>query len=261
MKFKKILFISAITILAGCESMADLVGYNSQALNLKAEESYNNLLSEAQDENTLDTHSQTAQRVYQVFNRMVPVADADNRTGIPFDWQMNVLRSDELNAWAMPGGKMVVYSGLVENLQLSDDELAAVIGHEMTHALREHTKAQVGQQLLTGIGMQIGSAVLAKQGIDPDMLKMGSSLLSEYGIDKPFSRQHETEADVGGLMLMARAGYNPQAAISVWQKMAQAGGGSMPTFLSTHPSGADRIAVLQQYLPEAMAIYQQSGGQ
>ena len=89
---------------------------------------------------------------------------------------------------------------------------------------------------------------------------MGSGLLAEYGINKPFSRQHETEADIGGLMLMARAGYNPQAAISVWQKMAQAGGGSMPTFLSTHPSGADRIAVLQQYLPEAMAIYQQSGG-
>ena len=89
---------------------------------------------------------------------------------------------------------------------------------------------------------------------------MGSGLLAEYGINKPFSRQHETEADIGGLMLMASAGYNPQAALSVWQKMAQAGGGSMPTFLSTHPSGADRIAVLQQYLPEAMAIYQQSGG-
>ena len=131
----------------------------------------------------------------------------------------------------------------------------------MTHALREHTKAQVGQQLLTGIGMQIGGAVLASQGnIDPDIIDVGSSLLAEYGIDKPFSRQHETEADIGGLMLMARAGYNPQAAISVWQKMAQAGGGSTPTFLSTHPSSADRIAVLQQYLPEAMGIYQQGRG-
>ena len=261
MNFKKILCITAIILAAGCESMADLAGYNSQALNLKAAQSYNALLSEAQGENVLDTRSQTARRVHQVFNRMVPVANADNRTGLPFDWQMNVLRSDELNAWAMPGGKMAVYSGLVEKLQLTDDELAAVIGHEMTHALREHTKAQVGQQLLTGIGMQIGGAVLARQGnIDPNMINTGSSLLAEYGINKPFSRQHETEADIGGLMLMARAGYNPQAAISVWQKMAQAGGGSMPTFLSTHPSGADRIAVLQQYLPEAMNLYQQSRG-
>ena len=259
MKLKQILCISAITVIAGCESMADLAGYNSQALNLKASESYFTLLSEARNENALDTRSSTAQRVHRVFNRMVPVANADNHTGIPFDWQMNVLRSDELNAWAMPGGKMAVYSGLVEKLQLSDDELAAVIGHEMTHALREHTKAQVGQQLLTGIGMQIGSAVLASKGnIDPDMLNMGSSLLAEYGINKPFSRQHETEADIGGLMLMARAGYNPQAAISVWQKMAQAGGGGMPTFLSTHPSSGDRIAVLQQYMPEAMNLYMQS---
>jgi len=171
MKFKKILYISALTAIAGCESMADLAGYNSQALNLKAAQSYNTLLSEAQSENALDTRSPTAQRVHQVFNRMVPVANADNRTGIPFDWQMNVLRSDELNAWAMPGGKMAVYSGLVEKLHLTDDELAAVIGHEMTHALREHTKAQVGQQLLTGLGMQIGGAVLANQGnIDPDMI-------------------------------------------------------------------------------------------
>ena len=261
MNFKKILCISAITVIAGCESMADLVGYNSAALNLKASESYYTLLSEARSENALDTRSKTARRVHQVFNRMVPVANADNRTGIPFDWQMNVLRSDELNAWAMPGGKMAVYSGLVEKLHLTDDELAAVIGHEMTHALREHTKAQVGQQLLTGIGMQIGGAVLDSQGnIDPDIIDVGSSLLAEYGIDKPFSRQHETEADIGGLMLMARAGYNPQAAISVWQKMAQAGGGSTPTFLSTHPSSADRIAVLQQYLPEAMGIYQQGRG-
>ena len=130
----------------------------------------------------------------------------------------------------------------------------------MTHALREHSKAQVGQQLLTGIGMQLGGSLLAKNSsIDPQTLQTGGALLSEYGISKPFSRQHETEADIGGLMLMASAGYNPQAALSVWQKMAQAGSSGMPSFLSTHPSGADRIQVLQQHLPEAMAIYQGSG--
>ncbi len=253
--------ILALFALGGCADVANMAGYDSQTLNLKAAEGYQQVLSEARSENALDTRSQTAQRVHNVFNRMVPIANANNRTGIPFQWEMNVIRSDELNAWAMPGGKMAVYSGLVEKLNLTDDELAAVIGHEMTHALREHSKAQVGQQLLTGIGMQIGSSILAQNSnVDPQTLQTGGALLSEYGISKPFSRQHETEADIGGLMLMAAAGYNPQAAPVVWQKMEQAGSSGMPSFLSTHPSGADRIQVLQQHMPEAMALYQQSGG-
>ena len=253
--------ILALFALGGCADVANMAGYDSQTLNLKAAEGYQQVLSEARSENALDTRSQTAQRVHNVFNRMVPIANANNRTGIPFQWEMNVIRSDELNAWAMPGGKMAVYSGLVEKLHLTDDELAAVIGHEMTHALREHSKAQVGQQLLTGIGMQLGGSLLAQNSnIDPQTLQTGGALLSEYGISKPFSRQHETEADIGGLMLMAQAGYNPQAALSVWQKMEQAGSSGMPSFLSTHPSGADRIQVLQQHMPEAMALYQQSGG-
>ena len=253
--------IIALLALGGCADVANMAGYDSQTLNLKAAEGYQQVLSEARSENALDTRSQTAQRVHNVFNRMVPVANANNRTGVPFQWEMNVIRSDELNAWAMPGGKMAVYSGLVEKLHLTDDELAAVIGHEMTHALREHSKAQVGQQLLTGIGMQIGSSILAQNSnVDPQTLQTGGALLSEYGISKPFSRQHETEADIGGLMLMAQAGYNPQAAPVVWQKMEQAGSSGMPSFLSTHPSGADRIQVLQQHMPEAMALYQQSGG-
>ena len=260
MKLNTLLIAAAIS-LGGCADIANMAGYDSQTLNLKAAEGYQQVLSEARSENALDTRSQTAQRVHNVFNRMVPVANANNRTGVPFQWEMNVIRSDELNAWAMPGGKMAVYSGLVEKLHLTDDELAAVIGHEMTHALREHSKAQVGQQLLTGIGMQLGGSILAQNSnISADTLQMGSALLSEYGISKPFSRQHETEADIGGLMLMAQAGYNPQAALSVWQKMEQAGSSGMPSFLSTHPSGADRIQVLQQHMPEAMALYQQSGG-
>ena len=257
---KKTLLCLTLLALGGCADVANMAGYDSRTINLKAAEGYQQILGEAQSQNALDTRSPTAQRVHNIFNRMVPAANANNRTGVPFNWEMHVIRSDELNAWAMPGGKMAVYSGLVEKLNLTDDELAAVIGHEMTHALREHSKAQVGQQLLTGIGMQLGGSLLAKNSsIDPQTLQTGGALLSEYGISKPFSRQHETEADIGGLMLMAQAGYNPQAAISVWQKMAQAGSSGMPSFLSTHPSGADRIQVLQQYLPEAMAIYQGGG--
>ena len=257
---KKTLLCLTLLALGGCADVANMAGYDSRTINLKAAEGYQQILGEAQSQNALDTRSPTAQRVHNIFNRMVPAANANNRTGVPFNWEMNVIRSDELNAWAMPGGKMAVYSGLVEKLNLTDDELAAVIGHEMTHALREHSKTQMGQELITSLGMQIGGSLLANNtNIDPGMLQAGGALLSEYGISKPFSRQHETEADIGGLMLMAQAGYNPQAAISVWQKMAQAGSSGMPSFLSTHPSGADRIQVLQQYLPEAMAIYQGGG--
>ena len=241
---KKTLLCLTLLALGGCADVANMAGYDSRTINLKAAEGYQQILGEAQSQNALDTRSPTAQRVHNIFNRMVPAANANNRTGVPFNWEMHVIRSDELNAWAMPGGKMAVYSGLVEKLNLTDDELAAVIG----------------QQLLTGIGMQLGGSLLAKNSsIDPQTLQTGGALLSEYGISKPFSRQHETEADIGGLMLMASAGYNPQAALSVWQKMAQAGSSGMPSFLSTHPSGADRIQVLQQYLPEAMAIYQGGG--
>ena len=258
---KKTLLCLTLLALGGCADVANMAGYDSRTINLKAAEGYQQILGEAQSQNALDTRSPTAQRVHNIFNRMVPAANANNRTGVPFNWEMHVIRSDELNAWAMPGGKMAVYSGLVEKLNLTDDELAAVIGHEMTHALREHSKAQVGQQLLTGIGMQLGGSLLAKNSsIDPQTLQTGGALLSEYGISKPFSRQHETEADIGGLMLMASAGYNPPASLSVWQKMEQAGRSGMPSFLSTHPSGADRIQVLQQHMPEAMALYQQSGG-
>ena len=214
---KKTLLCLTLLALGGCADVANMAGYDSRTINLKAAEGYQQILGEAQSQNALDTRSPTAQRVYNIFNRMVPAANANNRTGVPFNWEMHVIRSDELNAWAMPGGKMAVYSGLVEKLNLTDDELAAVIGHEMTHALREHSKAQVGQQLLTGIGMQLGGSLLAKNSsIDPQTLQTGGALLSEYGISKPFSRQHETEADIGGLMLMASAGYNPQAALSVW---------------------------------------------
>ena len=234
---------------------------DSATINQQAALNYRQNMDKARAARVVDTTSATAKRVQAVFRRLVPFADAANQTGQPFQWEMTVIRSNELNAWAMPGGKMAVYTGIVEKLNLTDAEIAAIIGHEMTHALREHSKAQVGQQLLTGIGMQIGSSILAQNSnVDPQTLQTGGALLSEYGISKPFSRQHETEADIGGLMLMAAAGYNPQAAPVVWQKMEQAGSSGMPSFLSTHPSGADRIQVLQQHMPEAMALYQQSGG-
>lgn len=146
---------------------------------------------------------------------------------------------------------MAVYTGIVERLQLTDDEIAAVIVHEMTHALLEHSKKAIGGQVLTGLG---GSILAGAVGLDGNLVGVGTDLLAT----KPFSRHQESEADAGGVRLMAQAGYNPQAAISVWEKMNKAQGGSQVAILSTHPANNTRIEAIRRMLPEVMPIYHQN---
>lgn len=244
--------------LTGCTAAAELTGTNTASLNANAAKGYNQLINQARSHGELDTTSVTARRVYSVFNRMKPYANQANKTGVPFNWEMNVVKDDELNAFAMPGGKMVVNTGIVERLKLTDDELAAVIGHEMTHALLEHSKKDAGQKVLTGLAMNVGGALLmSKTGMGSEAVGLTTDIVSNYGIDKPFSRGQESQADAGGVRLMAQAGYNPQAAVSVWQKMTQASGdsGKIATLASTHPNHAQRIVAIQKMLPEVMPIY------
>lgn len=206
----------------------------------------------------MDTSSATARRIQAVFQQMRPYAERANKTGVPFNWEMTVIRSKELNAWAMPGGKMAFYTGLVERLNLTDAEIAAVVGHEMTHALAEHSKKDVGQKVLTGLATQIGGAVLqANTGIDARTLEVGGAILSTYGIDKPYSRSQEFEADAGGMRLMAEAGYNPEAAITVWEKMNKVNdnNSTLNSILSTHPNNNARIEAMRKLLPEMTQVY------
>ncbi|QEY25052.1 M48 family metallopeptidase [Neisseria animalis] len=243
--------LAAVAALAGCTTVADLAGYNTAALNQSAAKSYSEVIRKAQGQQLIDNTSRTARRIQTVFGRLKPYADQANQTGVPFNWQMSVIRSDEMNAWAMPGGKMAMYTGMVERLKLTDDEIAAVVGHEMTHALLEHSKQALGGQVLT----QLGGSILARQtGIDGRLIGLGSDLLAT----KPFSRHHENEADAGGLRLMAQAGYNPQAAVSVWEKMNRAKGGTSISILSTHPSNNARIEAIRKRLPEVMPVYERS---
>ncbi len=254
-KIKNALLITTITTLAGCTTIADMSGYDTATLNTDAAKSYSQVISKANSQGAVDNTSNTAVRVKRVFNRIKPYAVRANTTGVPFDWQITVIRSPELNAWAMPGGKMAFYTGIVEQLKLTDAEIAAVMGHEMTHALSEHGKKDAGQKILTGLAVQLGGAQLqAKTGLNDDAL----GLISDLGIDKPFSRSQESEADAGGLRLMAQAGYNPEAAVSVWKKMEAANGRSntMATLMSTHPNSGQRIAKIQSLLPTVMPIYQ-----
>lgn len=238
-----------LTTLAGCVS--------TQSLNQEAAQSYAQVKQQASSKGAIDNTSNTSKRIHKVFNRMKPYAEKANNTGVPFNWEITVLKSDEMNAWAMPGGKMAFYTGLVGKLNLSDDEIAAVMGHEMSHALLEHGKSDRTFSTITGLATQMGNIALASQGISTgsvDVLGTGVDLIAS----KPFSRSQETEADELGLMLMARAGYNPSAAPNVWVKMSKATGSSEGSIFSTHPSNADRQENLTRLLPEAMKVYQAS---
>jgi predicted Zn-dependent protease len=173
---------------------------------------------------------------------------------VKWAWETNVITSPEVNAWCMPGGKMAVYTGLIEKLNITDDELAAVMGHEIAHALREHARERASEQMIASGVISVGSALL---GLG-DIGQQGAQFAYMGLLGLPNSRRHETEADRVGIELAARAGYDPRAAITLWQKMGQAGGGEAPKFLSTHPSQSDRLNDLGNYAQRVLPLYEQS---
>ncbi|WP_373778337.1 M48 family metallopeptidase [Glaesserella sp.] len=225
---------------------------NTQDMNAKAESAYSQVKAEAAQKGWLDTTSKTARRIHKVFNTMKPYAERENTTGIPFNWEVIVLRSDDLNAWAMPGGKMGFSSGLIDRLSLSDDEIATVMGHEMVHALKEHSKISTNRSMVVDTLFGVTQAVLGDINVG-GYSALGS--LKTFGVDNPFSRSDESEADELGLYLMAKSGYNPQAASQLWTKMQKATGGS-GGFFTTHPSDENRQENIQKWMPQAMQYYQ-----
>lgn len=167
-----------------------------------------------------------------------------------FAWEFNLVKDDQVNAFCMPGGKIVVYEGLLK-LCASDDELAVVVGHEVAHAVAKHSNERISQQLLAQYGAQILGQALSEKSAS--IQKIGNTVYglgAQYGVTLPFSRKHESEADYMGLIFMTMAGYNPSTAITFWQKMSANGGASIPEFMSTHPSDATRINDIKKYLPE-----------
>lgn len=256
-KTLNVLLCAVILLQAACNVI------DSASINQQAAQSYRATVNQAYNQRMIDTTSTTARRVQTIFRRMVPFANAANRTGQVFQWEMVVIRSDELNAWAMPGGKMAVYTGIVEKLNLTDDEIAAIVGHEMTHALLEHSRKEANRSVGISLGAQLGTSILAAAtGIDANLLGTGVGLATNLGLDKPFSRDAEREADLGGLHLMAQAGYNPEAAVSVWQKMNRENdnNNAATKILSTHPTNNNRIELLRKELPKVMPIYRRAKG-
>jgi len=229
---------------------------DSASINREAASSYAQEMGKIRTQGAIDTSSNTAKRIHNVFHKMVNYANQANETGQQFNWQINVIKSKELNAWAMPGGKMAFYTGLVDTLQLNDNEIAVVMGHEMAHALKEHGKAKTNFGTVSNIVGAIGGTALSI-AVGTDVTDL-VSLTKDFALDKPYSRSAETEADEVGLMLMARSGYNPQVAPGLWQKMAKVSGvsrGALDVLASTHPSDQSRQENLQRLLPEAMELY------
>ena len=216
-----------------------------------AAQQYAQMMRGAADKRALgpDNHPQVL-RLRAIAQRIIPYAEPWNARAKQWRWEVNLLGGKELNAFCMPGGKIAFFHGILAQLQLSDDEVAAIMGHEVAHALREHARERMGKTAATRIGASVLSAFLGLGGTGDALLNMGGQLLS-----LKFSREDESEADIVGMDLAARAGYDPKAGVTLWQKMLATGKGSPPPFLSTHPSGASRIQEIEAKLPRVTPIF------
>ncbi len=193
------------------------------------------------------------QRLRRIAQRMIPFADEWNPRAKQWKWEVNLFGSKQINAFCMPGGKIGFYTGILDQLQLTDDEVAQVMGHEIAHALREHARARMGKGAATNIGASIVSQVLGLGDLGRTVANYGVELIS-----LKFSRDDETEADLVGLELAARAGFDPRAGVTLWKKMQAANKGAPPQWLSTHPAGNTRIAEIEKALPLVLPIYERA---
>ncbi|CAG0991792.1 Beta-barrel assembly-enhancing protease [Methylophilaceae bacterium] len=271
MKKQLIISLSIITSLfTGCATTTNpsasgverkqFMMLSEQQVESMSTESYLATLKEASSKKTLNTDAAQVARVRGISQKLIQHSGQFRQDALQWKWEVNVEKNDQVNAYCMPGGKIMVFTGLIEKLKATDDELAAVIGHEIAHALREHGRermsiASAQQMGLAGLAVLAGASsnkTAAAAGVQAAAL--GSSLFFAL----PNSREQEREADRIGLELSARAGFNPNAAVSLWQKMGQQGGSNPPEFLSTHPSNDARITDLQKMIPSMMPLYQEA---
>src|SRR5499426_1336747 len=218
---------------------SQLLLVSSAELDQAAAAQYQKVIQSESPKGHVNRDPKQAERVRNIAKRLIPQTAVFRKDALDWKWEVNVITSPEVNAWCMPGGKIAVYTGIIEKLQITDDELAAVMGHEIAHALREHGRERASQQLASSVGASLVGAVA--EIILPGSGQMGAGLAGAVGqvtYELPYSRVHETEADRMGVELAARAGYDPRAAVTLWEKMAKlsSGDSAPPKLLSTHPS-------------------------
>jgi Zn-dependent protease with chaperone function len=226
----------------------------AETLESSARQQYAQVLSEARAKGALapESHPQL-QRLHTIAQRLIPHTAPWNTRSRDWKWEINLIGNKQLNAWCMPGGKIAFYTGILDQLKLTDDETAMIMGHEMAHALREHARERLAKSQATSIGLSIASQLLGLGQLGDVAANLGTQLLT-----LKYSRDDETESDLVGLEIAARGGYRPEASVSLWQKMQAASGNGSPSFLSTHPSGANRIQELEANLPKVQHLYQEA---
>jgi predicted Zn-dependent protease len=262
-------FLTAISVslwlatLSGCATTttggavganrSQLLLISSEQLEQTAAQGYSQLKAEATQKGALNKDEKLLQRVRGIARRIEPQTGVFRKDAPGWNWEVNVIDSNELNAFCMPGGKIMFYSGLINRLKLTDEEIAVVMGHEIAHALREHSREQVSQALAAQTALGVGTAVFGLGQTAANLAGIGYQAF----IATHFSRSDEAEADRIGLELSARAGYNPRAGVTLWQKMINAkSGGQLPEFLSSHPADSSRVQQVESLLPIVMPLYE-----
>lgn len=263
---KRLLLCLPLLWLAGCETVQTTQGgavgvsreqrmvsaLSSSQVDAMAAKAYAEMLEEARQKGVLNKDAAMTRRLRRIADDLIPQVVHFRPDARNWAWEVNLIQDDQLNASCMPGGKILFYSGIVERLQLTDDEIAQIMGHEIAHALREHGREAISRAYVAQTGTQLAGALL---GLG-EMSRQAADTALHYGMTLPNSRSNEIEADLIGLELAARAGYNPQAAVTLWQKMERASQGAPPAFLSTHPTSAGRIQTLQNAIPRVQPLYE-----
>ncbi len=232
-----------------------------EQLETQASQQYLGIKQQASQRNALapDDHPQV-QRLRAIAKKLIPHAQRWNERASQWQWEVNLIGSKEINAFCMPGGKIAFFSGILDTLKLTDDEAAIVMGHEIAHALREHGRERAAKSGLANAGAKLaGIGLSALLGVDPNLASAATGGIANLTMLK-FSRDDETEADLVGLDLVARAGYDPRAGIALWQKMGMVSKNATPQWFSTHPAGNSRIAEMQKHMSSVMPLYARAKG-
>ena len=220
-----------------------------------AGQQYGQLMRAASQKGLLNNDAQQVERLRRIARELIPHATRFNKNAQKWSWEVNLITSKTVNAFCMPGGKIAFFTGIIDQLQLTDDEVATIMGHEIGHALLEHGRARMSEQVLKNVGISVAAAVFNLGQISAELLNQAANL----AVSLPYARKQESDADLVGLELSARSGHDPRAAVAVWQKMSKlaqgAGRGQPPQFLSTHPSHQSRIKEIEANLPKVLPLY------
>ncbi|RLQ23565.1 M48 family peptidase [Seongchinamella sediminis] len=252
---KLLLPLLTLTLLTACATSptgrSQLMLVSPESAIVESKKAYLSTVSELDRENKLVDDPLLVDKVATITGRLVTVARQKYPQSANWEWSVAIIDDPEtVNAWCMAGGRMAVYTGLFDKLKLTDDEFAQIMGHEISHALANHTAERMSRAMATSLGVVAVGVAADNSGV----AMMGAAAAAKFALELPNSRTAELEADNLGMRLATQAGYEPDAAVTLWQKMAKSGGAAPPEFLSTHPAPGNREARLAEMIPEMRGL-------